>query len=122
MLINLAFGVSFDGSFCQKNDIQPLQILYSQDSFQEIGDPKVINSNGNSDISKLWEDTLLTVFPKQQEIEENQDEDFETALKELYVEPRIDEEVAIFERRMSNLVNSAVTNTNKKGRTKKPTK
>ena len=105
MLNNLISGLAFGNTLeniVQKNDIQPLYILYSNDSLVEIGDPKVM---GNSDMNTLWEDTFYSIFRNKRENEEEYD--VEKMLGDRYKESRIDEELTNFERRVSNQVNES---------------
>lgn len=103
MIYNQAFSTySFDSqvNFTQKNEILPLYILYSKDSFGEIGDPRVIASGKNSDLLTLWEDSYKTIFEKENDLNNQNNENEEKLIKELkgrYLEPRIDEELSIFE-------------------------
>jgi hypothetical protein len=124
LILNLAFNLegSSNSNYSQKNDIFPLYILFGNDSFHEIGDPKVINSSsGGKDMTGLWEDTFGTLFGMQ-ESDEYEEEDIEKMLKNLYMEARIDEELTNFERRKIANIESVKNNgssNNKKVRTKK---
>ncbi len=105
--------------FSQKNDLLPLFVLYSGDSLEEIGDPKVIMQG--RDMSSMWEDTFYSIFGNNncgngnnydnggimkdysEDVKDFKEiEALENELKMKYREPRIDEEVQIFERRMEN--------------------
>lgn len=106
-IFNQAFGnytVDSLANYTQKNEILPLYILYSNDSFEEIGDPRVMNSGKNGDLLTLWEDSYNSLFREENKNENekiNKNNDLENKLiKELrmqYLEPRIDEELTIFE-------------------------
>jgi hypothetical protein len=105
----LAFGNILD-NYVQKNDILPLYILYSQDSFNEIGDPKVMQSGG-SDMNTLWEDSFYSLYKvKEKEKESNVEE----MIGNKYKEPRFDEELVLFEKRVANVGNMEVQTKNKK--------
>jgi hypothetical protein len=86
-------------NYVQKNDILPLYILYSQDSFNEIGDPKVMQSGGK-DMSSLWEDTFYTIYKIKEKNEKERD--IEEVNSDKYREPRFDDELTNFERRRGN--------------------
>jgi len=101
LIISLAYSTNgmLDSStnFSQKNDILPLYILYSNDTFLDIGEPKVFQQ-GSKDIYSLWEDTLYSVFPKNSDsIEEKINRDFDLDQASMYKEPRLDEELKLFE-------------------------
>ncbi len=108
LITNFAFGNTLE-NIIQKNDTQPLYILYSNDSLFEIGDPKVM---GNSDMNTLWEDTFYSIFRNKREYEEEYD--VEKMLGDKYKESRIDEELTNFERRVSNQVNESYIKKKKK--------
>jgi GTPase SAR1 family protein len=85
-------------NYTQKNDIQPLFVLYSQDNLNDIGDPKVFQQ-GSRDMNSLWEDTFYSIFSISNNLNEEDEitQKFEENFKEKYKEARIDEEVQIFE-------------------------
>jgi hypothetical protein len=99
LITSLAFNVNSENALnlSQKNEILPLYILHGNDSLIEIGDPKVV-SQGGKDLNSLWDDTFSSIFNKEDENDENETNNkFEESLKERYKEPRIDEELIIFE-------------------------
>ena len=77
-----------------------MYVLYSKDSFEDIGDPRVMSSGKNSDLLTLWEDSYKTLYEKDNGLNNQNNENEEKLIKELkgrYLEPRIDEELSIFE-------------------------
>lgn len=86
-------------NFTQKKEILPLYILYSKDSFEDIGDPKVFNTGNNGDQMSLWEDSYKTLYDKENEKNHNAENEQKLLriLQSKYMEPRVDEELAIFE-------------------------
>jgi hypothetical protein len=115
LLNNLVTALAFNNiqeNYVQKNDILPLYILYSQDSFNEIGDPKVMQSGG-ADMNTFWEDTFYSLYKAKEDDNEVQIED---ALRDKYKEPRFDEELMNFEKRSVNLNNVDIVTKSKKTR------
>jgi GTPase SAR1 family protein len=110
ILNNLITSIAFSSNgildssanFSQKNEILPVYILYSNDSLNEIGEPKVFQQ-GNKDINSLWEDTLYSVFPRNSEMREDnlsnesKENEIDQVMLNKYKEPRIDEELKLFE-------------------------
>ena len=102
LIFKLAFnphGLDSQVNFSQKSEILPLYILYSNDNFDDIGDPKVFSGKG-SDLMTLWEDTYNSLIRNDNENFEDNKKDKNYMIKELkekYVESRLDEELLIFE-------------------------
>lgn len=95
------FGIDSQVSFTQRNEILPLYILYTKDSFDEIGDPKVISQKG-ADLLTLWEDSFNSLKRNENDIDDKNEDKKEKnlivkELKEKYIESRLDEELLIFE-------------------------
>lgn len=94
------FGIDSQVSFTQKNEILPLYILYTKDSFDDIGDPKVISQKG-ADILTLWEDSYNSLLRYESDFDENKEKKEQNILikdlKDKYTESRLDEELTIFE-------------------------
>ncbi len=81
-------------NFTQKDHIQPLFINYGKDSFESIGDPKVIEKNAN--MVRLWETTFESIFPNTV-IDKDKTNQIEELIKMKFNEPRIDAELSNFE-------------------------
>jgi hypothetical protein len=109
LVTNLAMNYAVEPN-TQKDDVKPLYIMYSEDSFNEIGDPKVMQAGG-ADMNSLWEDTFYSLYKvKEQDGEERIEEKF----GDKYKEPRFDEELVNFEKRNANLNNMDVQARGKK--------
>lgn len=83
-----------DINFLQKDHIQPLFIIYGKDSFESIGDPKVIEKNAN--MIRLWETTYESIF-QSPPIDKDKMNQIEELIKMKFNEPRIDAELSNFE-------------------------
>ena len=58
---------------------------------------------GTGDTNTLWEDTFYSIYKRNSET--NEESDIDEILCEKYKEPRIDEELKQFERRVANPTN-----------------
>jgi hypothetical protein len=101
LITSLAFNVNNENAllFTQKNDIQPLYILYGNDSLEDIGDPKVM-AQGSRDPFLLWDETFASIYQCGENHINKEMENpntLELNLKEKYPEARIDEELLNFE-------------------------
>lgn len=82
-------------SLIQKDHLQPLFIQFGKDSYEEVGDPKVLNSNKSNPVM-LWEDTFNGMYKNQMDDTESSAFDEQTLLKK-YVEKSLDSELQSFE-------------------------
>lgn len=93
---NFAFSNNLEVNYTQKDHIQPLFIHCGKDSIDTIGDPKVLEKGAT--MNKLWESTYETIFPKLGE-EKDKNAMIEELVRMKFNEPRIDAELANFERK-----------------------
>lgn len=78
----------------QKDHLQPLFIEFGKDSYEEIGDPKVLSSSKGNPIIQ-WEDTFSGMYKNQSDDTENSFD--EQALQKKYIEKSLDSELQSFE-------------------------
>ena len=88
-----------------------MYIHYFNDSFEEIGDPKVMQ-RGGADNMTLWKESYESLFPKKNNKKENEFDDVDNEMElevdvdkanwEIYKESRIDNEMKMFENAKMN--------------------
>lgn len=82
-------------SYIQKDHLHPIFIQFGKDSYEDIGDPKVISS-GQKNPVLLWEDTFLGMFKEKKD--DNKKSNFnEKELLSKYQEKSLDFELISFE-------------------------
>ena len=106
---HFAFGqskIENISKYVQKNELRAMYIHYYNDSFEEIGDPKVMQ-RGGADNMTLWKESYESLFPKKNNKKDNEFEDVDNDMElevdvdkanwEIYKESRIDNEMKMFE-------------------------
>ena len=111
---HFAFGqskIENISKYVQKNELRAMYIHYFNDSFEEIGDPKVMQ-RGGADNMTLWKESYESLFPKKNNKKENEFDDVDNEMElevdvdkanwEIYKESRIDNEMKMFENAKMN--------------------
>ena len=110
---HFAFGqskIENISKYIQKNELRAMYLHFYNDSFEEIGDPKVMQ-RGGADNKTLWKESYESLFPtnnrKENEFEDVDNEmelevDVDKANWEIYKESRIDNEIKMFENAKMN--------------------
>lgn len=87
-------------TYVEKNDIKPLFLKYYNDSLEEIGEPKVMQSSGLENKSR-WMQTFQTIFKdfSDSDIPSSSESNIklDASFFGKYTEPRIDSEYKLFE-------------------------
>ena len=111
---HFAFGqskIENISKYIQKNELRAMYLHFYNDSFEEIGDPKVMQ-RGGADNKTLWKESYESLFPKKNNRKENEFEDVDNEMElevdvdkanwEIYKESRIDNEIKMFENAKMN--------------------
>ena len=111
---HFAFGqskIENISKYIQKNELRAMYLHFYNDSFEEIGDPKVMQ-RGGADNKTLWKESYESLFPKKNNRKENEFEDVDNEMElevdvdkanwEVYKESRIDNEIKMFENAKMN--------------------
>ena len=111
---HFAFGqskIENINKYIQKNELRAIYLHYYNDSFDEIGDPKVMQRGGADNIT-LWKESYESLFPRKNIKKENEFDDIDNDMElevdvdkanwEIYKESRIDNEMKMFENAKMN--------------------
>ena len=111
---HFAFGqskIENISKYIQKNELRAMYLHFYNDSFEEIGDPKVMQ-RGGADNKTLWKESYESLFPKKNNRKENEFEEVDNEMElevdvdkanwEIYKESRIDNEIKMFENAKMN--------------------